>query len=442
MAYHLPYSVPGSQEERKALHYFSVSAAADIGGYFSADFWTRSILQRCQHDVPVRYAVAALSRLHHEYITSSVQEPFTAGCEAVTGYIKAMKALRRYLNRQTTSDLRVVMMCCAAFFCFELIRGEQGAALRHLHSGAGVLHQWQQRYSVLEVTERSGLVDVFARMDLQASAFDDGVALVSRRPPIENGHVESDRLSDPSAMSRPGPHAAKYSLLLRRCFNFLVENARWRRVGVAGIPAEALGTRRGLLNELQEWNQHLEVLDTEQEASPHLRSTIARSRFHSAMISSLVAHCLPSSASTVPTLDDRANELLHLANESIGVSDSRDKAADRRPKRHFCLHLGVIAPLFLLALKTSRSDVLASCLGLLRACKGRREGLYDADVVVEVIEGVIRRYEVLHAGSSLLDQMGEHATNVWQDAMGSVAAVKEEDVRRARALSRLLAIVG
>lgn len=454
--YRLPNTVPGSQQDRKALHYFSVSAAADIGGYFSADFWSRSILLRCQHDAPVRHAVAALSCVHREYVTSNVQAAFEASCEAVSAYVRSMKALRRYLKREMLPDFRVVMMCCAAFFCFELIRGEQGAALMHLQSGVSVLQQWQQGSlactsgaMAVQETDRSQLVDVFARMDLQASAFDDGLALTARRSRLDPG-VVADRLSDPSACSGPGLHAAKYSMLLRRCFHFLVESAPWRQSSFVEVDTAVLSIRDCLIVELKEWNDHLHgvsTADCEAERSLYLKSAIARSRFHCIIIGSLIQGCVPSSSAsssgTAADFEHKADDLIDLAYEAIGASSEPGTASlsGVPSKRHFCLHLGIVAPLFLLALKTSRADVVTSCLELLRRCKGRREGLYDANVIARVIEALMKQGKGVD-GCSLLDQMGCDTVSRLHEAVESVVPTKDDGARRVRGLCRLLALVG
>lgn len=380
-------------------------------------------------------------------------------------YGRAMKGLRRYLNsfgsgkgkgRGEGVDLRVVMMCCAAFFCFELVRGEQEAALRHLRCGVEVLRQWEWKGQSPRCGgwegERGQLADVFARMDLQASAFGDGLRRATGGKNFHGEDVievagdmtvgEGDRGLD--------LQAAKYSLLLRRCFNLLVESAAQRSGNVGAIPKDMTNARRDLLKELKAWDEHLNALSSDAGArshSSHLTSAIARSRFHSTLLRVLITHCLPlvSTASPPlpppPGLDDKADDLLHLASAAMDESSNQNNAFTGQPKRHFCLHLGIVAPLFLLALKTSRPDVLAQCLGLLRRCRGRREGLYDADIVVRIIEEVLKQSGGDET-ASLLDRMGDDAALRLQEAVQSVVPAKEDRAGRVRGLCRLLALVG
>ena len=175
--YSIPFKVPGSQEERRALHYFANFAAADLGGYLPSNFWSRTILQRCQHDVPVRHAAAALGRAHMEYITSPNTTGFAVSEETAAAYRKAIKALRNYLGRNSEPDRSLVLMCSAVFFCFELIRAERRGALQHLSSAVLILREWgveHARISNPQADDHDELLDAFVRMDLQATLYDDG----------------------------------------------------------------------------------------------------------------------------------------------------------------------------------------------------------------------------------------------------------------------------
>lgn len=281
------------------LHYFATAAAPDIGGCFSADFWTYRILQRCQHDYPVRHAVAALSCVHREYATSSLGEAFKASGDAVEGYGKAMKSLRRFVAVGKAVDRVVVMMCCAAFCCFELISGWQGSALRHLRCGVGVLEEWKmerERTGSVSEDDRSQLVDVFARMDLQASAFDDGRVLTPQGVYSERDTGPEAESNNLSTLSKDHLNAAQYSTLLRQCFNFLIESAPSRRINIDQLCSELL-QRRTFLSQLADWIAHLSILERDStydndlgkaSTTLGLPNAIARSKFHSSIISLLL----------------------------------------------------------------------------------------------------------------------------------------------------------
>ena len=65
-SYAIPFRVPGSQADRQLLHHFCVVSANELSGFLVSDFWTRTVLQRAQHELVVRQAVVALSSLHRQ----------------------------------------------------------------------------------------------------------------------------------------------------------------------------------------------------------------------------------------------------------------------------------------------------------------------------------------------------------------------------------------
>ncbi len=173
IVYQLPYKVPGSQLDRQALHYLSVQGAADLRGFLPSEFWSRDVLQRCQHEVPVHRAAVALGRVHLEFASMSYGGSFTVSEDTDRAYGRATKALRRYISqRGAATDRDVVLTCCAILSCFELIRDRREAALQHLEGGLYILRELQgSKQSKERLNEQ--LIGVFAQMDLQATLYDD-----------------------------------------------------------------------------------------------------------------------------------------------------------------------------------------------------------------------------------------------------------------------------
>lgn len=69
--YALPFKIPGSKDERRALHYFNVFAAANMTGVVPNDFWSRIILQRCQHAAPLRHGTAVCTEGYKAFFRTS-----------------------------------------------------------------------------------------------------------------------------------------------------------------------------------------------------------------------------------------------------------------------------------------------------------------------------------------------------------------------------------
>lgn len=408
--YSIPFKVPGSQEERRSLHYFANFAAADLGGYLPSNFWSRTILQRCQHDVPMRHAAAALGRAHLEYTRCSNSSAFAISEDTAEAYRKAIKSLRNHLGRTSEPDRAMVLMCSAIFVCFELVRGEWRVALQHLRSGVGVLREWQDdeaspTSTYLEDGKRE-LVAAFVRMDIQASAFDDArlpaLRLEEDLGPVSPGTDGGDMVLFGSL------HEAQESLccLMHNALVFLVQSNPHKFANAQIVPEAVLLRRMQLVDRLNRWNERLSFF--QQQARDQCRSSGIPSNprkfgdiekkalsvlmLHWQTIRLLLLHSLQDDVKkSSPSFDDVADEQLRLANEVVhtsmgsGSSENCNTMSARPGERSFSLHLGVVTPMFLLALKTQRPIVRELAVAQLQAAKGRREGFHDAQYLAKLV---------------------------------------------------------
>ena len=447
--YSLPFKVPGGRDERQALHYFSNFAAADLTGYLPSDFWSHTILQRCQHDAPVRHAAAALGRLHQEYVAADDPYTFEVSSETAEAYRKSVKALRTYLGRHAIPDRGMVLMCSAIFYCFELMRDDRRTALRHLHSGLDILREWHDGGQDPSINSKKDIVDVFARMDLQATIFDDrrqlGLAL-----------DEQVRL-DFAAQLLPFRSAAEAQQdlfpLLHNAFGFLIDNVPHKFSNASAVPSSVLVQRARLLDRFNLWEQRTAgIQDGLQSDLIPSSQALCEAWLHCISIKLLVSHSLQDATmAAAPTFDDEADRLLELARSVLSMNRYNTLSSPTStdpPRRHFSLHPGVVAPLALLAVKTLNPKVRYSAVLLLQEASGRREGFYDADQMVNVING-------LAAKAGLYDPAGQpglapvvrrrhpYSTSALEWVIDDVTDVDddEDEVERWKGFDRLLALV-
>jgi hypothetical protein len=64
-SYAIPFRMPGSQDDWRAMHYSCTFAATRLTSYLP-EFWSTCMLQRCQSDSLVRQAIVTLSHAHLE----------------------------------------------------------------------------------------------------------------------------------------------------------------------------------------------------------------------------------------------------------------------------------------------------------------------------------------------------------------------------------------
>jgi len=406
-SYSIPFRVPGSQKDRQLLHYFCVQGATDVSGFCQTAFWSRTALQACQSDAIVRQALTALSSLHIDLAT-----PDCRGAEAVqeatlARYGLALRALRRRVDKQDTErkqDEAVIgaLICCVLFYGFESALGNSQAAMRHLGSG---LSLWAAHHS--KHANRDGCLgeisDVLARLDMQASFFDD-----SRVPalPLVSADQRVLGLRRYPAQTFSGLHDAQRELvrLQNWLLRFLLENlAADSGLQDTGIPDPVLQEKKLLLNELDAWRQSISRLG---ESSPSANGGFLCS-FQTLLVQHNVAKMLL--ASRMPDDDSvfgavpnpAAEEIIRLAESVVRLHNNGDAAS----RRTLSSETGIVAPLALLAIKCADMSLCRRAVELLIASH-RREGLYDATTMATIVQ----RMELLRQQRMQRFQSGQESS--------------------------------
>ncbi len=193
------FRVPGSQVERRTFHYFVQRAAPELSGFIPSDYWCRFVPRICQDVLCVRKAVVALGLMYEEFTLTSGNAHFVPSEAAAQGHCKAMKSLRRYINSdREVPDAIAALTCCAIFCCIDHLLGDQNGALGHLSSGVAMLKHAQATKSSVDREGFRELTTIYARLDLQASVYDD-----SRPPTLMHG-VQDRVLTDPCRTNNNG----------------------------------------------------------------------------------------------------------------------------------------------------------------------------------------------------------------------------------------------
>ena len=404
-SYAIPFKIPGGQKERRLLHYFCVKGAAELSGGSPSDFWTRLSLQRSHDQLVVRQAVAALSSLHLDLTTASTPaiegSPSTGDADSSTLelgrecnalYNQALRSLRKYLNQgidtgEPTSPI-VPLLCSALFYCLECARGNVAAALQHLQSGAMILMQEQERRKDRESTIGEGgdaesmavLEDMFYNLDLQATMYDD--ARIPLLPERTTAHSQPNATFTSIADAK-----ASLTVLLNWLLRFLISNGKYKFWPIDQIPAAVLDERASLVRAYDAWRCGFDGLVKEHQSSPVLQ-------IHYLVFRLLLDGSLPHDPTAFDGEPESENArkiyaILELAESAVGAQ--RDATPDEMPKtngRTISAETGIVAPLFLVAMKSRDSGIVGRALSVL-AASNRREGLYDARVVVGIAEKII-----------------------------------------------------
>lgn len=384
-AYAIPFRIPGSQQDRRLLHYFCVRGADDLSGHLASDFWTRLVLQYSHDHISVRQAVIALSRAH-QYYTTTEDIASSVSTDATVNYSRAMRSLRKYMSasidHKNVSAL-VPLICSVIFFSFENMQGNTEAALRHLNSGIAILAHRRESDGLTpnnrDSEEIGSLERMLTRLDLQASMFDDA-RLPLLTPILSLGSTASTFEKFESLGNAQAELTGLQSCMLR----FLISNNTFKFWPEHNLPDDVKLEKQAIEVAYTEWkikfdhllhSQSARVRETPQDPA----TTILR--IHYLIFRLLLSHSLPYdpsvfSGSPKSTRHRTLNEVLDLV-ESI----SRARGAT---SRSVGTEAGIIPPLFLIMVKCTDPAIFKRALELLLNMSGSREGMFDSRVVAEI----------------------------------------------------------
>lgn len=422
-AYAIPFRIPGSQKDRQLVHYFCVHACHDLSGYLSSDFWSRLVLQASHSEPVVRHALVALSSIHLGY---TAQEPpgvqqsseGDQNVETLAQYNRAVRQLRKYLSTNAQPSIGVALICCALFYCFESTRGDFDTAREHLQSGLVILQSAKASRADSKLSndflgwdgELEQLTQIFARLDLQATMFDD-----TRTPFLELTSAEERCGATPTVpntiYNNLEEARVKLDKLQNQLFNFLVRNNPYKFVLAADLPDFIVQEKHEMQKQCRRWSVALEAflklqdesVDGEQrprnlESDMKLQQGATILKLHHRIAEMFLSASFPEDSTIFgasPNSD--AEFILELAESLVQNSQkcsSNVGSGSSTPARSFSSEMGIVAPLFLLAMKCHDRHVCEKAASLL-AASNRREGLIDARMVLGILErmAMLKRQE-------------------------------------------------
>lgn len=399
-SYSIPFRIPGSQRDRQLLHYFCVSAAVDISGISSLDFWSRVVLQVSQDDHTVRQALIALSSLHLGLVQNVNGSPVISK-EALNLYGQSMRALQRRIGlSKSVGDKKATgsaLICSVLFYCFECILGNSYSATEHLDNG---LHLLSFQLESSEENDSSGflhehtqsLFTIMSRLDTQATIFND--SRIPRLRLVSKGrHARFSDLDSKMSLSSIEESHSHFTILQNWLFHLLMDTTDTER-SLYTIPNEVLEEKELLLVALDRWQQMLQRLITS-EIATHTSITASEVIALAAQVLFVQYHTLrmvllsrfprdESVFSAVP--NTAAMQILELAECTLQLSRIV-RAANVNDCTVFSSETGIIAPLFYLAMKCRDKVVRRKAVELLAMCDSR-EGIFNAPSMVKIIQDI------------------------------------------------------
>ena len=184
----LTYGLPLDALEQRAFHHFRLRSAQDLSGLIDLTFWNEYITRMSISNPVIQQAVVALSAVHEAHLDRKrgriddgfLQPHKLSATYALKKYGQAVQRLNTQLQAPTVDDrtVELTLVACLLFICIEILLGNDFGALAHLDGGLQMLskacdYQYQPFASSALVANSSisALTRVFARLDIQASAY-------------------------------------------------------------------------------------------------------------------------------------------------------------------------------------------------------------------------------------------------------------------------------
>jgi hypothetical protein len=199
--------IPGETGiENRYFCHFQDATALDLSGSFDEFFWTKLVLQACQHEPFVRHAIVAIGALDKSRLSSPSTRRSKAENASVRDlhhefallqYKKALNAMQDTISEsENGTNPRKVILACLLVVCLENFLGNKYLALSHALAGNRILQDWLVKHPSslqhkLGISSQASsmiedeLVHAFRKLDLQISSKYD--------PRQLNEHVVSKR---------------------------------------------------------------------------------------------------------------------------------------------------------------------------------------------------------------------------------------------------------
>lgn len=144
-------SVHATEEEHRYFQTFRDHSAYELSGFFTNEFWTNIVLQESYSIAPIRHAVIAVGALNKSLenapgpqlkvnVIQSVDKRHHEN--AVLHYLKAIQTLNQYISTSNSPQLRVALISCLLFVCFETFQGGFASSVQQTYGGLKILRSY------------------------------------------------------------------------------------------------------------------------------------------------------------------------------------------------------------------------------------------------------------------------------------------------------------
>jgi hypothetical protein len=394
-----------------------------FAGGSESNFWTKIVLRAGQAELVVRNAIIALGALHEDYqIRSGKYDAQLIEDQSYRDvtllYGKALRQLNQRLNEPSQENAKIAIICSILFACFEVLRRNNMAAVVHYQQGMRQLMRQMAlptpspsptdnksssgssfsttqstsltvRFREIPEDELDDIMRVFARYDIQACTFSK-----DRAEPL---HVDtSSPRSVPALTDLTLPQVRTHLDNLLVCVYQLIKSdlRMYRYWDVNMVPPLWQQRRTSAIQVFEDWSGALEQFFTNAEKTmPHheVRSLLGlRLQIQVAIIELKMSidhkteTCYDAFRADFAEMVARVEKLF----ASLALHDAKPLDVETVD---FTMELGLIHPLFFIAVKCRDWNVRRRAVALLR--KAGKEGVWEGPIMAVLSTKIMRLEE-------------------------------------------------
>lgn len=401
---------PGTKQEHQFLDFFRNRTTPLLSGCFDWEFWGQLLPQVGHSEPTIQHAMIAVAVVHArlegiDELLHGEDKREESRCFELQQYNKAIHHLRQHLSANGVT-IEVTLMCCVLLVCLEFLRSNMKQAILHLRGGLNILNAYHTsaKHALLEpsslrVSSRTGLIaqkleEIFHRLGNQWVLCDRLAALDVIGP-------------DPGGFEFGGPFAnleeARSSLdqLSTICLRVIHASNTYFYSNSTSTPEDNYNmeqsistTHAWLSDQFDMWSNAFESFIARNASTADTRFSHGCNLLRIFYITGQMwlASCLSLDETLFDDMMDKFRAVIALASSVIHESDSSTSIPPRSSTKGpapFTFEMGVIAPLYFTAIKCRDRKLRREAISLLGSCTPRKEGLWDADILVYVTRRIV-----------------------------------------------------
>jgi hypothetical protein len=381
------FPIKASSRELRALEYFCVKTAPNMGMHFDADFWKRFVVPASMAEPALRHAMVAVGIFAQQREIPLDVKTAVDGTAivALSNYNKSIGLLTKLVSSSPKST-DVVLLACILFICVELLRGDDVAAIQHFRGGMTIITDTVSRTQNPTSTASNptighvndSILPVFNRLEMLFILFGNDA---SWPYPVPLSKTIPTTFSSVAHARDSMVHLMNLSLRFVRTVQLLEYDP-------CAIPVSAYDEQAALLRYLSLWRSRFSAFQTayEHKLIPDdlyaanvlgIQYIVAYTWVSTVMDPFQCAHDAHIPAYTAAVA---------LAEQLSEFATTRDKPIQKA--NNFLLDVEIVGPVYYVSIKCREPFVRRRAVAVLGGMQ-RREGLWDSKVAAAVAARVV-----------------------------------------------------